>query len=142
MTEENQISRRGVLCGIAVLALGMVPDTALAATGVKVLANGKVQVSLAANPALAKVGGVVQFSDANGRALALVRTSKATNGFRALDLACTHEQVTVEQEGNAWRCRAGHRAKFDIGGNVLEGPARTNLRTVKVSATKTRVTVG
>lgn len=142
MSEENLISRRGVLCGLAVMALGFAPESAIAAGTVKVLANGKVEVSLSANPALKKVGGVVQFQDSNLRTIALVRTSKATNGFRALDLACTHEGVIVEQEGNAWRCRLGHRAKFDLNGKVTEGPARQNLRTITLKATKTKVVVG
>jgi Rieske Fe-S protein len=142
MSEENQISRRGVLCGLAVIALGFTPESAIAAGTVKVLANGKVEVSLAANPALRKVGGVVQFQNSNNLSIALIRTSKATNGFRALNLACTHEGVIVEPEGNAWRCRLGHRAKFDLNGKVVEGPARQALRTLPIKATKSRVVVG
>ena len=142
MSEENQISRRGVLCGLAVIALGFTPETALAAGTVKVLANGKVEVSLAANPALKKVGGVVQFQNSKNISIALVRTSRATNGFRALNLACTHEGVIVEQEGSAWRCRLGHRAKFQLNGKVVEGPATQDLRTLPTRATKTKVVVG
>lgn len=142
MSEENLVTRRGVLCGLAVLALGFAPETAIAAGTVKVLANGKVEVALSANPALKKVGGVVQFQNANNVSIALVRTSKAANGFRALNLACTHEGVIVEQEGNAWRCRLGHRAKFQLNGKVLEGPARQDLRTLPIKATKTKVVVG
>ncbi|MFM8897853.1 MAG: hypothetical protein ACKOFL_03315, partial [Actinomycetota bacterium] len=63
MNNEKDVSRRAVLCGLAVLTLGLVPDTAIAATGVKVLANGKVEVTLKSNAALKKVGGVVQFTD-------------------------------------------------------------------------------
>ena len=91
MENENSLSRRSLLCGLAVLTLGFVPDKAIAATGVKVLPNGKVEIRLASNRALRKVGGVVQFQDGSGRSLALVRTSTAANGFRAINLSCTHE---------------------------------------------------
>ena len=63
----KDVSRRAVLCGLAVLTLGLVPDTAIAATGVKVLANGKVEVTLSRNPALKNVGGVVEFTDGAGQ---------------------------------------------------------------------------
>lgn len=141
MENENSLSRRSLLCGIAVLTLGLVPDKAIAATGVKVLPNGKVEIRLASNRALRKVGGVVQFQDASGRSLALVRTSSAVKGFRAINLSCTHEGTTVGLSGDKWVC-PNHRAEFAIDGKVQVGPARTNLRAVPVKATKTRVTVG
>ena len=59
MESEKNVSRRAVLCGLTVLTLGLIPENAIAASGVKVLANGKVEVLLAKNPALKKVGGVV-----------------------------------------------------------------------------------
>ena len=82
MQNEKDVSRRAVLCGLAVLTLGLVPDTAIAATGVKVLANGKVEVTLSKNPALKKVGGTVQFEDRAGQSIALVRTGKANSAYR------------------------------------------------------------
>ena len=141
MENENSLSRRSLLCGLAVLTLGFVPDKAIAASKVKVLANGKVEVLISQNTALRKVGGVVQFEDGTGRSLALVRTSKAINGFRALDLSCTHEGTTVGLSDGKWIC-PNHRAEFAVNGKVEVGPARSNLRTVTVKATKTKVTVG
>ncbi len=67
MESENSLSRRSLLCGLAVLTLGLVPDKALAATGVKVLPDGKVEIRIASNRSLKKVGGVVQFRDGTGR---------------------------------------------------------------------------
>lgn len=141
MSEANQISRRGVLCGLAVLALGIVPETAIAATGVKVLANGKVEVPIARNPALRKVGGVIEFQDGSGNTIALIRTTTKVNGFSAFNLACTHEGVTVRREGSGWRCPE-HRAKFSSTGSVEQGPAKLPLRSVATKATKTKVTIG
>ncbi|MEY3156607.1 MAG: hypothetical protein RL057_603 [Actinomycetota bacterium] len=141
MENQKEVSRRAVLCGLAVLTLGLVPDKAIAATGVKVLANGKVDVTLSSNPALRKVGGVVQFTDGAGQEIALVRTGKAANAYRALNLSCTHEGVTVRRSGAKWVCPE-HRAEFAIAGDVKSGPARSNLVSIPVKVTKTKVTVG
>lgn len=141
MESENSLSRRSLLCGLAVLTLGFVPDKALAATGVKVLPNGKVEIRIASNRSLKKVGGVVQFRDGTGRSLALVRTSTAVKGFRAINLSCTHEGTKVGLSGDKWVCPE-HRAEFAIDGSVQVGPAKTNLRSVPVKATKKRVIVG
>ena len=141
MENEKALSRRSLLCGLAVLTLGMVPDTAIAAANVKVLASGKVELLLSRNTALRKVGGVVQFQDGSGNALALVRTTKAINGFKAINLSCTHEGTNVGLSGGKWIC-PNHRAEFALDGKVQVGPARRDLVVVPVKATKTKVTVG
>lgn len=141
MNNENVLSRRSLLCGLAVLTLGLLPDTAIAAGNVRVLANGKVELLLSRNTSLRRVGGVVQFKDGAGNALALVRTSKAINGFRAINLSCTHEGTEVGLSGGKWVC-PNHRAEFSLDGKVQVGPARRDLVSVPVKATKTRVTVG
>ncbi len=141
MDNQKEVSRRSVLCGLAVLTLGLVPETAIAATGVKVLANGKVDVTLSRNPGLRKVGGVVQFTDGAGQEIALVRTGKASNAYRALNLSCTHEGVTVRRSSGKWVCPE-HRAEFSISGDVKVGPAKANLVSIPVKVTKTKVTVG
>jgi Rieske Fe-S protein len=141
MENESTLSRRSLLCGLAVLTLGLLPDTAIAAGNVKVLSNGKVEVLISKNTALRKVGGVVQFQDRNGRSLALVRTSNAVNGFKALNLSCTHEGVTVGLSGGKWVCPE-HRAEFALNGKVQAKPAERDLGTVAIKATRTKVTVG
>ena len=141
MESQKDVSRRAVLCGLAVLTLGLVPDTAIAATGVKVLSNGKVEVTLSRNPALKKVGGIVQFTDGSGQEVALVRTGKATSAYRALNLSCTHEGVVVRKSGSKWVCPE-HRAEFAINGDVKAGPARSNLVEIPVKVSTTKVVVG
>ena len=141
MSNEKDVSRRAVLCGLAVLTLGLVPDTAIAATGVKVLANGKVEVTLSGNPALKKVGGVVQFTDGAGQSVALVRTGKSVSAYRALNLSCTHEGTNVQKSGSKWVC-PNHRAEFAINGDVKVGPARANLVQIPVKVSATKVVVG
>ena len=141
MKKEKEVSRRAVLCGLTVLTLGLVPDTALAATGVKVLANGKTEITLSRNPALKKVGGVVQFTDKDGQSVALVRTGSSSKAYRALNLSCTHEGTNVQKSGSKWVC-PNHRAEFAINGDVKVGPARANLVQIPVQVSTTKVVVG
>jgi Rieske Fe-S protein len=141
MENQKDVSRRAVLCGLAVLTLGLVPDTAIAATGVKVLSNGKVEVTLSRNPALKKVGGIVQFTDGSGQEVALVRTGKSANAYRALNLSCTHEGTNVQKSGSKWVC-PNHRAEFALNGDVKVGPARANLVQIPVKVSTTKVVVG
>ena len=141
MEDRKEISRRTVLCGLALIALGSSAETALAATGVKVLANGKVEITLSKNPALAKVGGVVRFKDKNGNTLALVRSSKAANGYKALNLSCTHEGSIVTKSGSRWVC-PNHGAEFAINGDVKVGPARRNLEALPVKVSASKVVIG
>lgn len=141
MTDQNQLSRRAVLCGVALLTLGIVPDAAVAAAGVKVLVNGRVEVTLSRNPVLKKVGGVVQFTDGAGQSVALVRTGRSVSAYRALNLSCTHEGTVVQKRGSKWVC-PNHRAEFAINGEVKVGPARANLVQIPVKVTTTKVVVG
>ena len=55
------LSRRNFICASAALAtLATVPS--VAASGVKTLANGKTEIDLASNTALASVGGVIELT--------------------------------------------------------------------------------
>ena len=97
---DMQVSRRGVLCGIAVLSVGLTTaamgDSAHASLkGVTQSAAGKITVNLKLNPALAKVGGVLQIPLSDGSVVALVRTKAGAQGLKAMNLSCTHQGVTV-----------------------------------------------
>jgi Rieske Fe-S protein len=140
---KADLTRRGALCALAALSLGAValPSTpAVAATGVKVLRNGRVQVTIAKNPALKSVGGVVRIDGVSGRSIALVRTGKGRNGFTALDLRCTHQGSIVEQDGEMWSC-PNHGAAFALNGDLKIGPATSPLRKLRVSANSKRVVI-
>jgi len=141
MVYEKDVSRRAVLCGLAILTLGLVPEKAIAASGIKVLANGNVEVTLSKNPALKKVGGVIQFTNSQGMDIALVRTGKTVKAFKALNLACTHQGYPLRKDGNKWICD-NHLANFSITGAVTKGPAESPLQTVPLKATKTKITIG
>ena len=139
--EEPGISRRTAICALSLSTLGIFanPDSATAATGVKVLSSGKVKVTLKLNPTLKKVGGVVRIDNVKGKSIALVRTSKA--GYAAVNLLCTHMGGALFQTGNQWQCDV-HGATFTLAGKNLIGPATTALKQLPVKATALVVTIG
>jgi Rieske Fe-S protein len=141
MEESTGVTRRGALCALSLLGVGIFssPEAATAATGVKVLSSGKVQVTLKSNPALRKVGGVVRIDDVKGRSIALVRTS--AKAYVAINLLCTHQGGELVQTGNQWQCQE-HQATFTLAGKNLVGPASTALKRLPIKATASMVTIG
>lgn len=139
--EETGISRRSAICALSLVGVGIFTsaESAVAASGVKVLAGGKVQVTLKLNPALKKVGGVVRIDDVQGKSIALVRTS--AKAYTAVNLLCTHQGGELVQTGNQWQCQL-HQATFTLAGKNLIGPATMPLRQLPVKATASVVTIG
>jgi Rieske Fe-S protein len=139
--ESTGITRRGALCALSLVGVGIFssPEAATAATGVKILRSGKVRVALKSNPALKKVGGVVRIDDVQGRSIALVRTS--AKAYSAVNLLCTHQGGELVQTGNQWQCQT-HYATFTLAGKNLVGPATTALKQLPVKATASKVTIG
>ena len=137
------MDRRGFLCGVALLSVGSLVSMqeAVAATGFKVLSNGKVEVDLASNPALSKVGGVVRIDGVNSGAIAVIRTSKSAKGYSAIDLACTHQGFTVERMGSGWTCPE-HGARYSVTGKKVSGLANGPLKNLPVSVKGKKLTVG
>ena len=138
-----EVNRRTLICGVAaVAALGVTKQSAVAATGIKTLANGKTEIDLTANAALKKVGGVVQLEISKYGKVAVVRTSKSANGFSVINLACPHAGVTVKQSSGGWICKPpGHGSEFALNGALKVGPANSGLRAIKFTATKKAVTI-
>ena len=139
--EESGVSRRTAICALSLIGVGIFTSTesAAAASGVQILSNGKVQVTLKLNPALKKVGGVVRIDDVQGRSIALVRSSTKT--YVAVNLLCTHQGGELVQTGNQWQCQV-HQATFTLAGKNLIGPATTALKQLPVKATASVVTIG
>lgn len=136
------ISRRNFICAsTALAALATVP--AVAASGIKTLANGKTEIDLASNTALASVGGVVELDIKKYGKVAVVRTSKSTNGFSVLNLSCPHAGVIVKQSTSGWICSAprGHGSEFALNGALKVGPASSALKSITFTATKKAVTI-
>jgi len=143
MELAKEVSRRSVLCGIALIAVGLLPEAANAAVpAVGVKAKGKkLLVDLKANKVLAKVGGVVQIDLSDGSSIALVRTAPGNKGLSAISLSCPHQGVTVIQQDNQWLCPA-HGSQFALGGALVQGPARSALQKYPITATATTAVIG
>jgi len=136
------LSRRQLICGgAAVAALATAP--AIAASGIKNLPGGKTEVSLAANKALANVGGVVELTIKKYGKVALIRTSASVKGFAVVNLSCPHAGVIVKQNNGGWICPGprGHGSEFGLNGAVKVGPATSALRPIKFTATSKAVTI-
>ncbi|MCX6455540.1 MAG: Rieske 2Fe-2S domain-containing protein [Actinobacteria bacterium] len=143
MELAKDLTRRSLLCGIALIAVGLLPEAANAAVpavGVKVKGK-KLLVDLKANKVLAKVGGVVQIDFSDGSSIALVRTAPGNKGLSAISLACTHQGVTVIQQDKQWVCPA-HGSQFALGGALVQGPARSALQKYPITATATTAVIG
>jgi Rieske Fe-S protein len=142
--EPGQIGRRALLCGAIAFAVGVSTDIASAAVagqGIKSRKDGKIDIDLAKNPALKKVGGAITVDLADGSSIAVVRTAAGVKGLTVLNLSCTHNGVTVMQEGGEWLCPA-HGSRFALAGKVLQGPARSALFKYPSSATLKTLTIG
>jgi Rieske Fe-S protein len=136
------LSRRQLICGgAAIAALATTP--AIAASGIKNLPGGKTEVSLAANTALASVGGVVELTIKKYGKVALIRTSASAKGFAVVNLSCPHAGVIVKQNNGGWLCPGprGHNSEFGLNGAVKVGPATSALRPIKFTATSKAVTI-
>jgi cytochrome b6-f complex iron-sulfur subunit len=140
---DHLVSRRTVLCGIALIAAGLTAEGAAAATTASGITQvgKKIKLDLTKNPALAKVGGVAQIDLTDGTSIAVVRTAAGVKGLTAINLACTHNGVNVMQEGSLWVCPA-HGSEFAINGKLVKGPARSALKKYAVSATAKTLTIG
>ena len=135
------LNRRAFICaGAAVAALTALP--AIAATGVKTLKNGKTVIDLAANKTLTEVGGLIELSIKKYGKVAVVRTSKSTNGFSVINLACPHAGVLVSKSSEGWSCNPpGHGSVFALNGALKVGPASSPLKSIKFTATSKALTI-
>jgi cytochrome b6-f complex iron-sulfur subunit len=142
--EQSSIGRRALLCGAIALVVGVSTDIASAAVagqGIKQRKDGKIDIDLSKNPALKKVGGAITIDLADGSSVAVVRTTAGVKGLTVLNLSCTHNGVTVMQQGSQWLCPA-HGSQFSLAGKVLQGPARTALYKYPSTATLKTLTIG
>ena len=98
---------------------------------------------MAANKALANVGGVVELSIKKYGKVAVIRTSKSVKGFAVVNLSCPHAGVIVQQNNGGWVCPEprGHGSEFGLNGAVKAGLANSSLKPIKFTATSKAVTI-
>ena len=122
----------------------MIAAAALAACGADSATSpstlSSTTISLASNPTLATVGGVVTLT-IDGSPVAIVRESTST--FAAFSLICPHQGNTVQAQTTRFYC-PGHGATFDLTGKWTGGERTSNLRSYPTTydASAGTITVG
>jgi cytochrome b6-f complex iron-sulfur subunit len=96
-------------------------------------------LSLAENPDLAAVGGILLFTQAPGKKIFVARVSDTE--LRALSALCTHQACTVDWDGSTkFQCPC-HGSQFTAEGNVMRGPAAAPLRTFQTMLQGDQLTI-
>jgi Rieske Fe-S protein len=103
------------------LAAGCGLLAACGASYPSVAPNGtRVTLDFATFPSLASAGGSAIVDVTGWFPLAVVRSS--ATAASAVSATCTHQACIITSDGAAgWRCDC-HDARFDLKGNVLQGP--------------------
>lgn len=136
----GDLSRRGfLLSACALTTLAFAAPAAEAATSTRTLPDGRLVVQVRRFPELAQVGGAVRVGTVKGRPVGVVRTGASS--YRAFDLACPHQGVTVARSATGWSCPA-HGSAFEADGDLELGPATSGLRRVPVAVKGGTLTIG
>jgi cytochrome b6-f complex iron-sulfur subunit len=128
-------TRRVVLQTIAASAAGCMMAAACGGedggdkipSGKATMCGNNACISLAENPELTEIGGILLFTLGSGQTFFVMRVSETE--LRALTAICTHQSCTVEWDTSEKFVCPCHGSQFDATGAVLRGPAATPLRT-------------
>jgi Rieske Fe-S protein len=116
-------------CAAGCVGLALAGCVSLVTHPVPVTA-GRVRLSLAAYPELAKLDGAIRIQP-DGMADPVYVLATAA-GYRALSPICTHRGCTVDVSGERLVCPC-HGSTYDREGRVLKGPAQRALATYPVT---------
>lgn len=129
LTRRQALAAGASLCGLAALGVTFASVPAAQATaGIQTMRGGRVRVDLKVVTGLSRAGSAINIGQVRGATVGVVRTS---SGYVALNLACTHEGVTVNWTGSMWSCPA-HGSQFAATGAVTRGPAGSALASLRV----------
>lgn len=127
-------SRRGFFKNL----LGAVVAGAVALAGGKASAK-KLAFKLEKAPSLNKVGGSAKIKLA-GQEILFVRDTETS--VRAVSSHCTHQKCPLSFNGKTFKIQCScHGSKFDLKGQVLNGPAKKSLKNYPVTFADGRIVV-
>jgi cytochrome b6-f complex iron-sulfur subunit len=122
---SGAIGRREFVAGCAVGCAGvLLAGCASLVTHPVPVVSGRVRLSLAAFPELARPGGAIRLQPAGLEDPIFVLATDS--GFTALSPICTHRGCTVEVQRERLVCPC-HGSTYDREGVVLKGPAQRAL---------------
>lgn len=119
-------------CGA--LCAGLVPPLFLGCTEGDAVVNGgtpktiTIDITENANSALQAAGGSIFISDPNDSARPIIVYRESDSEINAFSSRCTHQGGPVGLINNGKGVCAWHASEFDIEGEVIKGPATSNLK--------------
>lgn len=126
MTGENPVDRRGFVVTCALAGAGFVLSGCVSMVTHPVpVSGGRVRLSLAAYPELAKPDGAIRILP-SAAADPIYILATGTGEYRAVSPICTHRGCTVDVQGARLVCPC-HGSTYDREGAVLRGPAERAL---------------
>lgn len=121
---NTPLDRREFVATCAVLCAGVLGGCVAMVTHPVPVANGRVRISLAQYPELARPEGALKVLPAGAPEPIYVLSTP--DGFAALSPICTHRGCTVDVNGARLVCPC-HGSTYDRDGRVLKGPAQRPL---------------
>lgn len=120
----TDIDRREFVNSCALLGAAFLAGCASMVTHPVPVASGRIQLSLAQYPELAKADGAVKLQPSGMEEPIYVLATGAD--FVAVSPICTHRGCTVDVHGERLVCPC-HGSTYDRAGRVLKGPAQRPL---------------
>lgn len=135
-TPVRQIQRRAVVLGS--VACGVLGAGVLSACSVQTVQPASSTPSGPLGPTSdVPVGGAAFFPDQG-----VVVTQATAGSFAAFSTRCPHQGSLVSQQDGTDLVCPSHGSRFDLAGEVVQGPATTGLESVEVGVEGDQLTLG